>query len=251
MELGCGLGVPGMILQKCLDRYCNYIDCRVVLTDKSSLVQQLRLNIATNFSSNDDDDDATQEGDKKIQAHELDWSNGKSIQNLIRQTTTSQSSVMNDHHEDHDHDNIAKLSTATGDERRENAAEATATTDSDAGGFDLVFNCDCIYEHLYGNESWQALLQCQEVLLQHKPDTICITAVERRNGDGVDSYLQACAASPYIARVERIDLGTSCPPRQQQDVGDSDGEFHEYNAYWAKHPPAPEVEIYRAHGHAS
>jgi hypothetical protein len=132
-------------------------------------------------------------------------------------------------------------------EGHDNAREDAQADD----GFDLVFNCDCIYEHLYGKESWQALLQCQEVLLRHKPNTICITAVERRNGDGVDAYLQACAASQHIARVERVDLNHLCCRLQTgEEEHDIDDNNDTLLGYWARHQPSPEVEIYRAHGHA-
>ena len=87
--------------------------------------------------------------------------------------------------------------------------------------FDVVLNCDCIYEPLYGT-SWKMLLQCQEELLRLNPRAYVLTSVERRRLDGVDQYLQAARESPVVARVERL------------------------SAIPFEHPQ--EVELYRLHG---
>ena len=68
VELGCGLGVPGMILHAMLG-------WNVVLTDKDPLPKQLEENCKTNFPD---------VYGKHIQAHELDWSR-KGVNELIDQ----------------------------------------------------------------------------------------------------------------------------------------------------------------------
>jgi hypothetical protein len=74
--------------------------------------------------------------------------------------------------------------------------------------FDIVLNCDCIYEPLYG-ESWKLLLQVQEELLRINPDTVMLTSVERRKFDNVEHYLQGLHDSSIVSKVEkvRIDFG--------------------------------------------
>jgi len=145
VELGCGLGVPGMVLalQK---------DFHVTLTDMGALVAQLQDNLTRNecFQS------------KNIAAEALDWS-GHGVQHLCRDGTS----------------------------------------------FDIVLNCDCIYEPLYGT-SWKQLLECQEEFLRIRPDTYMLTSVERRKADGADLYLQAMRASPHVQRVEKIEY-SKCP----------------------------------------
>mmetsp|Transcript_13099 Transcript_13099/g.17146 ORF Transcript_13099/g.17146 Transcript_13099/m.17146 type:complete len:320 (-) Transcript_13099:1491-2450(-) len=134
LELGCGLGIPGMLLHE-------ITNCSVVLTDMDSLVDQLRVNLEKNFPAKNEDA-------PKIQAHALDWSvNG--VEKLL---------------------------------------EACGRVDQ---GFDIVLNCDCVYEPLYGREAWQSLIACQRALLQANPNAILITSLERRNADGVGYYLDA------------------------------------------------------------
>jgi hypothetical protein len=87
---------------------------------------------------------------------------------------------------------------------------ATTTT---IDRFDVVLNCDCIYEPLYG-ESWKALLACQEELLRLNPQAVVITSCERRRADGVEKYLAAARASATIRMVEQLStqgLTTYCP----------------------------------------
>jgi Lysine methyltransferase len=159
LELGCGLGVPGMVLH-------SMKDCGVVITDMGVLLEQLRKNLAANFTT------------ERIRAEALDWSEPSVIQ-LLRTTGKS--------------------------------------------GFDLVLNCDCIYEPLYG-DSWKKLLETQETLLKANPSTVMVTSIERRHADGADQYLERLAESPLVSKVERIKL-----------------DFEH----------APEVEIYRAFGRTS
>jgi len=156
LELGCGLGVPGMILTAATG-------CRTVLTDKDDLVPQLRANLETNF----DHDNHHHPTTRMIQAQPLDWSS----------------------------DGVAELRRATGIHH-----------------FDVVLNCDCIFEPLYGT-SWKMLLQCQEELLRTSTTsgTFCLTSCERRRLDGIEKYLAAAAASPWIDRVERVPVDFEHP----------------------------------------
>lgn len=56
LELGCGLGVPGMILHR-------IHGCHTILTDKPDLTPQLQKNLEKNFPN-----------DRNIEARSLDWS---------------------------------------------------------------------------------------------------------------------------------------------------------------------------------
>jgi Lysine methyltransferase len=149
LELGCGLGVPGMVLH-------SLTGCRAILTDKSDLLSQLRRNLETNFEPNI----------APIAAHALDWSM-EGVQALLE--------------------------------------EANVTY------IDVILNCDCIYEPLYG-DSWRALLAVQNELLHRFPRACVLTACERRRGDGVESYLQATQDYEHIASVERLTVPFDHPP---------------------------------------
>lgn len=187
LELGCGLGVPGMIW------HAATLGSTVILTDKDELVPQLRANLDTNFST------ITNNCGGRIAALSLDWSVA-GIQELLR--------------------NCA----AAGSDCR-STCDGTKTTDASDGevrlpqpqllSFDIVLNCDCIFEPLYG-ESWKQLLACQQELLRLNPHTFMLTSVERRHADGIDRYLEAAARqnnnSNSIDRVERLHVPHA--PRQ-------------------------------------
>lgn len=132
LELGCGLGVPSMILQLVFPHSC------IVLTDCPSLVPQLTQNVTQNFLSSDD------KARPKVAA--LDWEEEDDLTQLLSECQLS--------------------------------------------SFDVVLNCDCIYEPLYG-ESWKALWKVQRALLKRNPHTLMLTSLERRKFDGADRYLQA------------------------------------------------------------
>jgi predicted nicotinamide N-methyase len=151
LELGCGLGVPGILLHK-------LFDCNVVLTDMDVLVEQLRQNLVTNGLTNT--------SERKIQAQPLDWS-VKGLEELFKATELQK--------------------------------------------FDVVLNCDCIYEPLYG-DSWKMLLKVQEELLKANPATYMLTSVERRKFDNIELYLQGLEDSSIVSRVERIVVDFDAPP---------------------------------------
>ena len=142
LELGCGLGVPGMILHQ------FHPDSRVVLTDCESLLPQLEHNLAKNFGNM-----------PNLTAATLDWANDEDLTRLLQE---------------------CKLE-----------------------AFDVVLNCDCIYEPLYG-ESWKDLFKVQVALLGRKPDTLMLTSLERRKFDGADRYFAALKEHDSIAKVELV-----------------------------------------------
>jgi len=139
LELGCGLGVPGMMLH-------SLFDCNVCLTDQESILSQLENNVENNFS----------DSQQKIVARPLSWSK-ESIQALLQQ---------------HAHD------------------------------FDVVLNCDCVYEPLYG-ESWKLLVVCIDELLRHNPKALVVTSVERRAADGIDQFLEALQESSHVSTINK------------------------------------------------
>lgn len=148
LELGCGLGVPGMILHALLPQL------QVILTDEDTLTAQLKKNIKTNFGANDDDDD-----DKKIQATSLSWS-PDCVSSILQQ--------------------------------------------ADGGTFQVCLNCDCVYEPLYGEESWKALADTLSELAKQNPSILLVTSVERRNADAVEKFVERLGQSPYVSEVTRV-----------------------------------------------
>ena len=144
LELGCGLGVPGMILSR------FYPEARVVLTDCNSLVPQLQLNLVKNFA------DAAS---NNLTASTLDWAEENDLTRLLQECQLN--------------------------------------------SFDVVLNCDCIYEPLYG-DSWKALLKIQIDLLERKPDTLMLTSLERRKFDGADKYLASLRGNATVAKVDLV-----------------------------------------------
>ena len=166
LELGCGLGVPGMVLHA-------MTGCRTILTDKDDLVSQLQKNIATNFyngakdgNRNDSDrPDPNFPMERRIEAHALDWSIDGVTELLKRcQNTSSSSSTIH-----------------------------------------VVLACDCIYEPLYG-DSWRNLLSVQNELLRLYPQAYVLTACHRRPCDGIDAYLAEAIQQPHLSHTEKLHI---------------------------------------------
>lgn len=160
LELGAGLGVPGMMMHALRG-------WRVVLTDKDPLPKQLAANCKANF------------GDaygKSIRACELDWSR-QGVNMLMAQSPSADS-----HTE-----------------------------------FDVVLNCDCVYEPLYGL-SWKLLVEAMDELLRINPATIMITSLERRKADGVDKFLEALSQSDHVSKVHRLEFNSGCPEVQMYRI---------------------------------
>ena len=179
LELGCGLGVPGMVWKQALRadaaRRRSRPDGgtgipassspRVVLTDRASLIPQLRANVAANFG-----DDAS------IEAAALDWSPA-GVASLLRA-------------------------------ERETAADTTPSAGDGAAAppaFDVCLNCDCVYEPLYGREAWESLADALAAVARRSPGTLLVTAAERRRGDGLEGFLERLAASGAVRTpIERV-----------------------------------------------
>ncbi len=157
-ELGCGLGVPGMIWHQ--------LGGDVVLSDQNRIMSQLRGNVKTNFKesyvSNSDEADLSQfdvKGKASINTHTLDWS-------------------------------------------REGYQDLLCATGFD-NGFDILLNCDCVYEPLYG-KSWEYLVEVIDECLRLNPKCCVVTSVERRTADGIDEFIQAMKRSDHVSNVEKV-----------------------------------------------
>lgn len=151
LELGCGLGVPGMIL--------HLLGCHVVLTDQPDILSQLEKNVAFNFGHVDDNNDGRQKS--RIQAMPLSWSRDNTNQLLVelgRETT----------------------------------------------GFDIVVNCDCVFEPLYG-QSWHLLNETIDELLRVNPSCLVLSSMERRGAaDGIDKFLYEMQTLNHVGSVEKV-----------------------------------------------
>ena len=165
LELGCGLGIPGMIA-------CQ-LGAQVLLTDQSNILSQLKLNVRHNFpdecrqneNKNDIDNDNNLHRNI-ITVRELSWSR-LSIQNLMR------------------------------DLKLEYAKQQTFHK------FDFVVNCDCVFEPLYG-DSWKALIEVIDELLLMNPKSIILTSVERRQFDGIDLFLETLNKSNQVSQTQKV-----------------------------------------------
>ena len=160
LELGCGLGVPGMILQAILG-------CRVTLTDMDTLIESLQSNLVHNRHEFTDFN--------KIQGRALDWWD-------VENSGTGSSCTL---------DQLIQESGGTDNE------------DLRTAGFDVVLNCDSIFEPLYGT-SWHALLQCQTALLKRNPYTFMLISVERRRNDGIEKYLDAASMHMMFSVIREL-----------------------------------------------
>mmetsp|Transcript_7143 Transcript_7143/g.10244 ORF Transcript_7143/g.10244 Transcript_7143/m.10244 type:complete len:301 (-) Transcript_7143:98-1000(-) len=160
-ELGCGLGVPGMVW--------HVFGGNVVLTEQESIMSQLKLNLKNNFPqtfiSNENvnaldichnAEHGNGRKEKRIEAHTLDWSR-KNFLSMLRNTGYSE-------------------------------------------GFDIVINCDCIFEQLYG-KSWERLIEVIDECLRVNPKTLVVTSVERRTGDGIDDFVKQMECSSHVGSV--------------------------------------------------
>ena len=166
LELGCGLGVPGMIY--------HLLGGNVVLTDQIDIISQLEKNVKQNFprtavtskcsietTSAEESADADNEQQHTIQAMPLSWSRDGIcylLQQLGRSTT----------------------------------------------GFDIVINCDCVFEPLYG-KSWHLLNETIDELLKVNPQCIVVSSMERRGvHDGIDAFVEEMRDMDHVGSVDRV-----------------------------------------------
>jgi len=192
LELGCGLGVPGMVWHTIMDNSnsrnsdrrdsdndSRWYKNRVVLTDMGGLVPQLRTNIAQNFggghSNNGNETDSNDDEEKlttsMIEALLLDWSTEDGINQLLDRELRRK--MM-----------IAKK--INGDDQNNDYNDKEPI-------FDIVLNCDCIYEPLYGRKAWEDLADLLAVVAHRSLETLIVTSVERRNHDGLDNFMERFA----------------------------------------------------------
>ena len=152
LELGCGLGVPGMIY--------HLLGNNVVLTDQANILRQLEKNVMQNFP-----DTAVKPGNplnscSTIQALPLSWSID-GITDLL------------------DKLNLSNI------------------------GFDVVLNCDCVFEPLYG-KSWIPLNESINELLRVNCQCVVVTSVERRRGDNIDSFMEMMRGMEFVGSVDKV-----------------------------------------------
>ncbi|CAJ1968555.1 unnamed protein product [Cylindrotheca closterium] len=166
LELGCGLGVPGMVWHL-LHKEQN----KVVLTDQPSLVSQLQENVEHNFpasseantnTNNNNNNNNTKKKKNMIQAKPLSWS-------------------------------------------KEGLTKLLEECDGDGEDkFDICLNCDCVYEPLYGRDSWEALADILGVMAKASPNTLLVTSVERRNGDGLENFIERLEATGNVEPMKQV-----------------------------------------------
>jgi len=197
-ELGCGLGVPGLIWHQ--------FGGDVVLCDQESIMSQLTTNVRSNFPDtcrisspdhrNEDDEDEDGGG-----GGTTDGNNAPPKKNDTTSTTintqllpptpppnNSASSTIQAHPLTWSRPSLHTLLTNTG----------YAKT-----GFDIVLNCDCVYEPLYGR-SWEALVEVIDECLKVNPRCLVITSVERRDGDGIDEFVERMEEGESVGCVEKV-----------------------------------------------
>ena len=164
LELGCGLGVPGMVY--------HMLGSNVVLTDQEDILTQLVKNVQDNFpstcisnesssSSSSSSFDATTLQHHYIRAMPLSWSR-EGVHSLLEQLQLSKA------------------------------------------GFDIVLNCDCVFEPLYG-KSWHLLNESIDELLKVNPKCVVVSSMERRGPvDGIDLFIDEMKEMEYVGSVERV-----------------------------------------------
>mmetsp|Transcript_4268 Transcript_4268/g.6248 ORF Transcript_4268/g.6248 Transcript_4268/m.6248 type:complete len:361 (-) Transcript_4268:379-1461(-) len=154
-ELGCGLGVPGMIWHQ--------MGGDVVLSDQERIMSQLRENVRNNFQgsyvSSSLTNNEKQIPSPRIHVQALDWS-------------------------------------------RLGFQELLSATNFDKG-FDILLNCDCVYEPLYG-KSWELLVEVIDECLKLNPKCCVVTSVERRNSDGIDDFVERMKSCDYVGSVSKV-----------------------------------------------
>ena len=152
LELGCGLGVPGMIY--------HLLGGNVVLTDQANILGQLEKNVRNNFPESVASESTSCHDKHSIRAMSLSWSK-EGISDLLNRLHLSEI------------------------------------------GFDIVLNCDCVFEPLYG-KSWMPLNETINELLRVNPLCVVITSVERRRGDNIDSFLEMMRGMEFVGNVEQV-----------------------------------------------
>jgi hypothetical protein len=158
LELGCGLGVPSMI--------CHSLQTQQQIEMSSDykvvVTDQPSLvsQLQANLQTNFPDDD-------QILARGLSWSR-EGVLELLQQLKDKEGGI------------------------------SSSLASSPYYPFDICLNCDCIYEPLYGKDSWMALADVLQTIAEHSPHTIMITSVERRNADGLESFFDRLHSCGFL-----------------------------------------------------
>jgi hypothetical protein len=170
LELGCGLGIPGMIF--------HMLGSNVVLTDQEEIMTQLEKNVLDNFPSTAISNESVNHPSSTI----------TTAQNYIRAMplSWSRSGV---------HSLLDQL-------------QLTMT------GFDIVLNCDCVFEPLYG-KSWHLLNETIDELLRVNPKCVIVSSMERRGpADGIDLFIKEMKEMEFVGSVERV----YCDEKRQIEI---------------------------------
>ena len=167
LELGCGLGVPGMIW--------HMLGGNAVLSDQESIMSQLHGNLQTNFAETTT---TTKRSDQGVEGRSTTETN----------LTKPPSHTISAHPLSWSRDGVHRLLADSGYSKT---------------GFDFVLNCDCVYEPLYG-KSWELLVEVIDELLKINPKCVVVSSVERRRADGIDSFVERMKSCEHVGNVEQV-----------------------------------------------
>ena len=175
-ELGCGLGVPGMVW--------HLFGGNVVVTEQESIMSQLKVNVKKNFPKT-----AVNIDDNIIVAND----DGVDCSGVTNETIGVETNG--------DVESFGTIKTCPLNWSRKGLCSLMHKT-GHSKGFDIVLNCDCVYEPLYG-KSWKLLVDVIDECLKINPNCLVITSVERRSADGVDDFLNELLKCDHVHSVEK------------------------------------------------
>ena len=167
LELGCGLGVPGMIW--------HMLGGNAVLSDQESIMSQLHGNLESNFAETTITKIGAGAVERGVQGGSVATDAEKPSHTISAQPLSWS------------RDGVHRL--------LEDSGYST--------GFDYVLNCDCVYEPLYG-KSWELLVEVIDELLKINPKCVVISSVERRRADGIDSFVERMKSCEHVGNVEQV-----------------------------------------------
>eukprot|EP00934_Nitzschia_sp_Nitz4_P007425 Nitzschia sp. Nitz4//scaffold108_size72880//14748//15632//NITZ4_005808-RA/size72880-processed-gene-0.47-mRNA-1//-1//CDS//3329532648//7415//frame0 len=87
---------------------------------------------------------------------------------------------------------------------KEGIRECIQSGEEPEGFFDICLNCDCIYEPLYGRDSWEALADLLGELARLSPRTLLVTSVERRVADGLENFVERLEAIGTVHPLRKV-----------------------------------------------
>uniref|UniRef100_A0A7S0AG38 Calmodulin-lysine N-methyltransferase n=1 Tax=Minutocellus polymorphus TaxID=265543 RepID=A0A7S0AG38_9STRA len=167
LELGCGLGVPGMIW--------HMLGGNTVLSDQESIMSQLHANLRTNFP----DTTKTMGGGEGVK------------EGGATKTAKGPSHTISAHPLSWSRDGVHKLSNDSGY----------------TNGFDYVLNCDCVYEPLYGKSWELLVEVIDELLKINPKCVVVSSVERRRADgiDGFVQRMKSCEHVGSVVQVLRDD----------------------------------------------